>query len=377
MNDLRWNPNVMFTDGKIEEFWKQHFSSEHKLLLVLGKGFDARMNLTLLRLMYIQPNLKIECILVEFDEGNSSPSHKYQSLVDENMTEFHKIIAGKNFEIKKIPVRGGSASKSRIVMDRKATGIIGSFKEIEKYTDIIIDISAMPRGLYFSLIGKVLSLLDKNPDKKQNLFISVAENVEIDALIQESEIEEDLTYLHGFGGNIDLESEKEKPLIWFPILGEQKLAHVNKGAGKIMEDVNRLYEICPILPFPSKHPRRSDALLMEYHELLFDTLDIEPQNIMYTMERDPFQTYVQISNAIMNYQESLDVIKGCKVALSTFSSKLLSIGTLLVAYEHQEFVGILNVNSGGYTIIDEAKMKTLKNESELFVTWLTGSPYNH
>ena len=246
-----------------------------------------------------------------------------------------------------------------------------------KLVSSIIDnyISALPRSLYFSLIGKVLNLIDLPTSKTHNLFLSVAENVKIDALIQESGIEEDITYLYGFGGQIELESEKEKPLIWFPILGEKKRAHITKGADKITEDKARVYEICPVLPFPSKNPRRSDGLLIDYHDILFDALDIEPQNIMYVTERDPFQAYVQLSNAIMNYQESLHVIAGCKIALSTFSSKLISIATLLVAYENQEYVGIMNVNSGGYTVLNELEMKNLKKDSELFVTWITGLPY--
>lgn len=366
----------MFNNKNVNPFWKEHFSKdEHCLLFVLGKGFDVRMNFALSRLLQECPNINIECLLIEFDEGKNSPSHKYQSFVDENMEEFERILEGHSWVVKKIQIKSKSGKSGSIIGDRKAAEIIQNYSEIERFTDIIVDISSMPRGLYFSLIGKILTLIDLPTSKEHNLFLSVAENVKIDSLIQESEIEEDLTYLHGFGGEIELESQKEKPLIWFPILGEQKKAHISKGADKITEDKARLYEICPVLPFPSKNPRRSDALLIEYHDLLFDSLDIEAQNIMYTTERDPFQAYVQLSNAINNYQESLDIINGCKVALSTFSSKLLSIGTLLVAYENSDFVGILNINSGGYEITNEDEMKKMKNDSELFVTWLTGSPY--
>lgn len=376
MSGLRWNPNIMFNDNNVNSFWKQHFSKDnHSLLFILGKGFDVRMNFALSRLLRECPNVKIECLLIEFDEGSNSSSHKYQSFVNENMEEFKRMLEHKSYETKSIKIKSKSGKSGSIVGDRKAAEIIKDYSEIERFSDIIVDISSMPRGLYFSLIGKILTLLDLPTSKQHNLFLSVAENVKIDSLIQESEIEEDLTYLHGFGGEIELESQKEKPLIWFPILGESKKAHISKGADKITEDKARLFEICPVLPFPSKNPRRSDALLIEYHDLLFDSLDIEPQNIMYTTERDPFQTYVQLSNAITNYQESLKIINGCKVALSTFSSKLLSIGTLLIAYENSDFVGILNINSGGYEITNEAEMKKMKNESELFVTWLTGSPY--
>lgn len=376
MNQLRWSPNVLIKDDAVDSFWKEHFDEEgRKLLFILGKGFDIRMNFALIRLLNSRPDIKLECLLIEFDEGTTSSSLNYNSFVKDNMVEFEKIMDSRPVHKKKIKIKNTTGKRGRIVGDRNAADLIKSHSEIEEFTDIIVDISSLPRGLYFSLIGKILKLIDQKHQNQQNLFLTVAENVKIDSQIQESDLEEDLTYLHGFGGQIELEANKEQPLIWFPILGEKKGAHIIKGADKIMEDKARLYEICPILPFPSKDPRRSDALLIEYHKLLFDSLDIEAQNVMYTTERDPFQTYVQLSDAIANYRESLKVLNGCKFALSTFSSKLLSIGTLLVAYENPDFVGILNVNSGGYHILDESKIKNLKQESELFVTWLTGSPY--
>ncbi|MCK8481843.1 hypothetical protein [Psychroserpens algicola] len=376
MSKLRWTPYIMFDDNSICDFWKEHFKNgSHKLLFIMGKGFDVRMNISLSKLLKECPNINIECILIDFDEGSSSSSHNYQSFVEENMKEFNRLMTDKKFRIEKLNIWKKTGKSKRVVGDRKAAEIIKNYSDIKDYTDIIIDISSLPRGIYFSLIGKILTLIDSSGNKDQNLFVSVAENVDIDSCIQESAIEDDLTYLHGFGGEIELESEKEKPLIWFPILGENKSSHISRGADKITEDKNRLYEICPVLPFPSKDPRRSDTIIIEYHELLFDSLDIEPQNIMYTTERNPFEAYIELSKAIKNYRESLDILNGCKAAISTFSSKLLSIGTLLAAYENQDFVGILNVNSGGYNITDEKEFLKLKNESELFVTWLTGNPY--
>ena len=377
MNQLRWSPNILIKDNAVDSFWKEHFAEEgRKLLFVLGKGFDVRMNFALSRLLNARPDINLECILIEFDEGKTSSSLDYNPFVTENMEEFEKIMESRPIQVKKIKMKNKSGKRGRIVGDRNAADLIKSHSEIESFTDIIVDISSLPRGIYFSLTGKILKLIDQNQQNQQNLFLTVAENVKIDSQIQETDLEEDLTYLYGFGGQIELEAEKEQPLIWFPILGEDKSAHIKKGADKIMEDKTRLHEICPVLPFPSKDPRRSDALLIEYHNLLFDSLDIEPQNIMYTTERDPFQTYIQLSDAVANYRESLKVLNGCKFALSTFSSKLISIGTLLVAYENPEFVGILNINSGGYQILDESEIKNLKQESELFVTWLTGSPYH-
>jgi hypothetical protein len=117
--------------------------------------------------------------------------------------------------------------------------------------------------------------------------------------------------------------------------------------------------------------------------LLFDELRIEGQNLMYVPEQNPFEVYRSLCSAIINYNESLKILNGCKAAISTFSSKLLSIGALLAAYEltycnesDKIGVGLLNIDSQGYRIDDEELLTILKNESELFLTWLTGEPYN-
>lgn len=378
MSSKRWNPYVLLSANKVTDFWQEHFADDtRKVLYIMGKGFDVRMNLGISTLLHSSPSISMKCLLIEFDEGKSSHSHAYKSFVDENVLELSELLANQASEVRKMSLWKGVGKKRRRVGDRQAAEIIKDYSELKNYTDIIIDISSLPRGVYFSLIGKILSLIDTYAsDVVPNLFITVAENAAIDALIIEDAADEDLSYLYGFGGEIELTSVLEKPLIWFPILGEDKGGHLRKAFGKITESKNRLFEICPTLPFPSKDPRRSDSLLMEYHKILFDELLIEPQNITYVPEQNPFEVYVQLSEAIDNYQKSLYVIGGCKAAISTFSSKLLSIGSLLAAYENKEFIGVLNVDSdGGYKIIDENLFKELKPKSELFVSWLTGYPY--
>jgi len=376
MNGYRWNPYVLLQNDGVTDFWKSHFTqANRKVLLIMGKGFDVRMNFTVKSLLECVPKVDLSCILIEFEEGKKSTSLQYEELVNENMLELTGMLSKPPIS-KSIKLLGGKKNKRR-VGDREAAELFKDYAMLKEYTDIIIDISALPRGIYFSLVGKILTLIDKYATPNtQNLFITVAENPIIDSKIEESEIDQDLNYLYGFGGGIELAADIEKPLIWFPILGEEKDTHIRKAFEKVTETNGRLFEICPTLPFPSKNPRRSDSLLMNYHEILFDELSVEAQNIMYVPEQNPFEAYVQLTRAIKNYSKSLDVLDGCKVALSTFSSKLLSIGTLLVAYENKENVGVLNVDTKGYQIKNVEDFKNLKSKSELYVSWIAGEAYS-
>jgi hypothetical protein len=265
-------------------------------------------------------------------------------------------------------------SSRRRIGDRKACEALDGF-DLQEYSEIIVDISALPRGVYFSLIGKLLALIDlMNGEHVPNLMISVAENPALDIAIRDDAPDEDLNFLHGFGGGIDLSAaDSNEPTIWMPILGEDKLLHIKKAHGHLAPG-----EICPILPFPSRDPRRSDSLIINYHQFFFDEVRVEPQNIMYVPESNPFEAYKILSKTIENYHKSLQTLGGCKVIISAFSSKLLSIGALLAAYELRMKgleVGVLNVDSQGYKMDSVIGAKKMKDDSKLFVIWLTGDPY--
>lgn len=379
MSNNKWNPYIQFRGEEISSFFVAHFKRDSaKLLFILGKGFDVRMNIAIAALLKCSPDVDIKCLLIEFNEGEGSHSHTYKPLVEENIKELSALIPADKIIKKSISLLGGNGKNKKRIGDKQATTIIKDYNDLASYTDVILDISALPRGVYSSLIGKILSLIENEKSNTINFFVSVAENAEIDTKIQEYGADNDLNYLHGFGGGIELNSEIEKPLIWFPVLGENKVVHLNKAFTHVIRSQSRPYEICPILPFPAKNLRRVDSLIVEYHKVLFDDLSIEAKNIMYVPEQNPFEAYIRLNDAIKNYNQSLSPLNGCKAVISNFSSKLLSIGAILTAHELQQpiGVGILNVDSEGYRINNVEELKKLKNQSELFLSWLSGEPYN-
>lgn len=370
----RWAPYILLHGEELKVFLNEHFlPAERKVLYVMGKGFDIRMNIGIDRIIKANPSVDVDLFLINFNEGKKSNSLKYKSLVTENQKELSSIISDSKIFNKNIDLwKGGSRHKRRIG-DREAANLIDSFSDIKKYTDIIVDISALPRGVYFSLIGKILSLIDNEKDKKPNFFIFTAENAEIDSNIIEKELDEELHSPFGFNGGINLESSNS-PNVWFPLIGEDKNLHLIKSNLQIRPD-----EICPLLPFPSKNPRRSDDIFRDHYEF-FENLQIGSQNIVYVPEQNPFEVYKKLISTIYKYNKSLSLLGGCNAVITVLTSKLLSIGVLLAAYELKNKVdfnvGVWNIDSQGYEIKDVDKMKNLKEKSELFVTWLCGKPYN-
>lgn len=265
----------------------------------------------------------------------------------------------------------------RRIGSRSAAALFGSLRDFNGYTDIVLDISALPRGIYFPLIAKILYLLDEGAidggGKKPNFHVVVAEDPMLDRRIQDEGVDETATYVHLFGGALEMEATANHPKVWIPVLGEHQSTQLGRIHNLVMPD-----EIAPLLPSPCANPRRSDDLLLEYRELLFEQLRVEPGNFIFASERNPFEVYRQIRRAIFHYRDALQPLGGCKTVLSALSTKLLSVGALLVAYELKRArvdVGIAHVECQGYTMEPATERVGSKTQSELFGLWLWGECY--
>jgi hypothetical protein len=119
-------------------------------------------------------------------------------------------------------------------------------------------------------------------------------------------------------------------------------------------------------------------MIIEYRELLFDRLRVEPRNIIFVAERNPFEVYRQVRKTVLHYQKALTPLGGCHPIVSSVSTKLLSTGALLAAYELKQFklpVGLAHIEAHGYRIEDEHELPEIATRSSLFGLWLSGECY--
>jgi hypothetical protein len=190
----------------------------------------------------------------------------------------------------------------------------------------------------------------------------------VDAHITEEGIDEDADYIHPFRGAVERESAAGRPKVWFPLLGENQTVQLKR-----IYDLINPAEICPLLPAPSVNPRRGDELVMEYRELLFDQLRVEARNFIYASETNAFEAYRQLRRAILHYGKALKPLGGSNAVISANSSKLLSVGALLAAYELKRSrvnIAIAHVEAHGYTMRESeaSNLDELANESRLHCT---------
>ena len=112
--------------------------------------------------------------------------------------------------------------------------------------------------VYLSLLTGILSALVPNKDAPNALYaqgvnfqVLVAEDAALDAMIQSEDPSNDLIYIPGFSSALQAESFQDRPLVWFPILGEGKVSQLEKVMHQVIPPDA---EICPVLPHPSRDP---------------------------------------------------------------------------------------------------------------------------
>jgi hypothetical protein len=100
---------------------------------------------------------------------------------------------------------------------------------------------------------------------------------------------------------------------------------------------------------------------------------VGPGDIIYADERNPFDLYRTLSRLNARYTETLRPLGEVKVILSAHSSKLLSLGVLLAAYEHK--LPVVSAPPTGWALTPQFDREMLQKHDQLVCLWLDGSPY--
>ncbi|GIW86329.1 MAG: hypothetical protein KatS3mg108_0653 [Isosphaeraceae bacterium] len=364
---MRWRDYVLEKGEGLSSFWAGHLAGrERSVLVVLGKGFDPRSHAGLDMILAAGGGGRRHVLGLDYDEGEGSASLAYAARVQQNWDHIVGSVGGRGeVRVHPLPFLSGT----RRVGPLNAANIFNAHEELTRYDDVVVDISAMPRGIYFPLLARLLFLLDEAHQRQEaptNLHVIVADDPLLDSRIMDEGIDETAEFLHSFEGSFSREATGQQPKVWIPLLGEGRTTHFDRIYDRVKPD-----EICPVLPFPSKNPRRGDDIVQEYRDLLFDQHRLDPRSLMYAAEQNPFEVYRRVRKAVFHYRDTLDLIGGCKVALSALSSKLMSLGTLMVAYElkPQLDIGLAHIDCRGYRVED------FESSPELFGLWLAGECY--
>lgn len=365
---MRWDPYSLTSDTEFDVFWKRHLAlRQRRLLLVVGKGFDVRALETARRLQALGAD--IDVWLLAFHNGQDDSALR-QKRTDENVKGLGKLFPADR--IKEILIDLGGAFEDPIA-SLKTYEQVRAAGDATAYDDVVVDISAMPRMVAMTSVAVLLHWLDNPPDgdKCVNLHVTAAESVTADLGAGQGSLRDQVSFVRGFSGELTGLTTQDLPHVWFPVLGENQRDRLDRIHQKVTPD-----EICPVVPFPSRSPRRGDEIIYEHRELLFDTFQVEPRNILLACEYNPFEAYKQVFEAMDRYRRALNELGGCKAFVSPLSSKLLSIAVLLACYDHlygkipgkRLKVGIPYVETATYA----DPLQKLDDPFELYSMWIRG-----
>lgn len=354
----RWTD--YYLDEDFSGFWGRRASDASiRVLVILGVGFDPRCLVALKsmaklgfgdRLGYLALKLTAPPAL-----GKSGVV--MEKLAKSNLDDLLKIDGCHSEAVYDVETHDAEGHN---VAGRKALSTVGGATEVlRKYTDVVVDISGMPRGVFFPLIFYLLQLADKGVF--QNLHVAVVEDPLLDSRISGREYGQ-ADYLHTF------RYQGEDKLIWLPLVGANEAARLDKIHNKIK---GSCVEICPILPFPARSLRRVDDIAVKHAELLFEGFLVSVDNLLLCDERILFDVYRKILEVEEYYRRRLGaipVIGKVTTVVSPLSSKTLSLGMLLAAIERS--LPVCHVEAGTYQV--DMLGDTTRDPTEI---WLAGEPY--
>jgi hypothetical protein len=381
----RWTNYVLNSSSTntFDEFWKKYVSEHNrKMLFIIGVGFDPRSLDCLANIAAINGSSTKDVIALRYYKNEQESTTDYTPPeVQINVDKLNALLAAgqiQSINSKGVIIR---SEDDKHIASINATKLFRNVNEVSSYTDLIIDISAMPRGIFIPLINKLLNMVDSHNGKeteKINLHIVITENVSLDSKIQDLGSADEATFIHGFTVPEQAKTKDQKK-VWIPLLGESQTGQFDL-IRKSIEPV----ETCIVLPFPSKNLKRGDLIVDEYKDLLFNDNDFEPRNIVYVNEANPFHVYRSISQTIERYQKSFGLLDGCKVIVSALSSKVLTLGAFMAVYEAKKIeqnigqnVGIKQVESMSHQIEEKAvkDVSGILAENVSIHAWLAGDPY--
>lgn len=360
-----WN-DCLFLDNSDKIL--DYFASKNDSLLILGKGFDPRACTILEKLKPIMSELSVW--LIDYNDRAKKDDGGNESRSENNYKHLLDICDGVVNQEIKVPLYGGNENERTLVISESVRNVFISEK-LQDYKHILIDVSAMPRGVAFSIIKRILDI----KSLEQNIYILVCENSECDDKIKPVLGEESAEYLPGFNTfSMSMESDNDENIIWLPILGMNE-----EVAFRIIDNYLKPVEICPVVPFPSKDIRRGENILRCYGQPIFRENSVEKRNIIYVPENHPILVYQKLYDTVKYYEKALNISKGngqtMKYAFSSQSSKLIDIGVLLAIINlNKENIktGIVVVENQGYVLRDEYN----KENERLYCLCLNDNEFN-
>ena len=244
MSATRWDPGFLQGGTEFERFWSELAAdrdSKRRGLIIAGRGFDPRTT-TGPSAIASTPFPISEFLLIRLTNPQDSPGRPRNRDAATNEEAMRALFPDAPFRLTEIAVRDASG---RLVGSTQIRTLLADRAWLAGFTDVIVDITALPISVAFPLLGTLISAYDTLCDEGGsafNLHCIVCENTELDERIL-AEGGDDADYIDPFRGRGGLAAEAKPITIWAPVLGERQQAALRK-----IREMLGPAEVKPFLP---------------------------------------------------------------------------------------------------------------------------------
>jgi hypothetical protein len=303
-------------------------------------------------------------LCIREERPNAQPNLRAQA--DTHVEALNKFLSHANVVSLDIFDENGSP-----VGGRRVISVIDQFLnglEASSRIEVIVDISALSCSIFFPIFARLLGRADSE-SKDWNVHLLVAESPETDRRIR-GEIIDTVSYIHGFRAADSLIQTMDHAILWIPVFTEDRDAQMRLIHGSINQPASEV-DISPVVPFPGSDPRRPDALVELYKDLIGEW-EIDTKHLIYAAEDDPLDSYRSIFNIDQLRQETYGALGGSTTIVSPLGSKMLSVGMMLAAIERN--LKVMHVEYRGFEETEEGAEAQENDEVDWPLThlWLHG-----
>lgn len=332
-----WSNCITHFDEQVDPFLQEYFGdASRKCVLVAAAGFDPRSLIVATKLAAVMGD-RLQALFIR--EERTQPEAGLVTLAEGNEAQLRALVPNSTVERIEIFAQDGAA-----VGGQRVSQLLRGIVLADEITDIVLDMSALSIGIGFPAAVLLLNLCEQTASRAFHLMI--VSNPELDERIASEPADRPLV-VRGFAGNVE-ESELPKARIWLPQLTRGRSAALERIGAQIDEQ----YKCCPILPFPSRNPRRADDLITEYQAQLAQW-NVDPRDLVYVSEHNPLDCYRTLSTLKQRYDATVEDVFDPHIILSPVGSKVLAAGAMMAAIEHN--LGIQYLETLRYDV-DQADM---------------------
>lgn len=348
-----------YVQEPMTEFWKQHRHKHQNILFVCGLGFDPRCT----------PALKAMVNVIKSDSSFTTLCARFTNCMDSNFVinyegslECLDIIRNAADSVQngyrhEIEVNLFNNEEHQIgdeMLIREFDEAVGT--ELYSYTDIIVDVSAFPRSMMYTLIGH----LWKHRKIKQNLFAVLTQTPERDRTTTKKFV--DTCYVKG-----DRRYPRKGDQVWVPILDDE----IDRMDA--IYDFLRPVEVFPLVPFPDRDLRRGDSLLTRCRDTIFGKWQVPFENIMYASGSVPWDVFRKLSDFAELHASTRPT---SSLVISALAGRAISIGALVATLKYNLY--ICHIQPAEYNMSEDMRAQILIEceRTEPILYWLAGSLYD-